>query len=230
MKMVIALLMVAAMTAGAAAWLVHEVRMVTEADSVAVPMESTAPKIEEIRLMSKLVLAELKISFTHTQKLESGTLIGAKVGSVTALFAVRGDVEVATDMGAATYAHVDHQKQVAVLRLPEPAAGRPRVDHERTQVLRFERGGVWTILPGHAPEQKVTSDGFREIQRELERHAIAERATYIGDAKKHAQEELSHFYEALGWKLEVVWGDETFIPPVDADPEPGKTLPPDGDS
>ena len=213
MRSVIALLLVAAMTAGAAAWLVHEVRHVSDATSVEVSAESTVPKIEEVRMMSKLVLAELKISFKYMHKLESGTLIGLKVGSVTALFAVRGDVEVSTDMAAANYEKVDDEKKFAVLRLPEPLPGRPRVDHERTQVLRYERGGTWTILPGHSPEQRVTSDGFRAIQRKLEAHANQERATYITDAKDHASNELKQFYKELGWDVQVAWGDEKIDSP-----------------
>ncbi|MDX1565318.1 MAG: DUF4230 domain-containing protein [Phycisphaeraceae bacterium] len=209
MRSLILLLLVSALAAAAGAWLVREIKRVDERPTVSVAAESTPPRIDEIRQMSDLVVAELKISFIHTEKLESGALIGLKVGAVKAKFAVRGDVVVSTDLSKARYLKVHPQQQRAVLELPVPEPKRPRVDHERTQVIGYEREGAWTFLPSHRPEEKVTSDGLRKIQRILQQHAQDKQQLYIKQAKQQVLKELGRFYKDLGWDLEVVWTDGT---------------------
>ncbi len=209
MRSLILLVLVVALAAASGAWLVREVKNAESSQNTfTVPEESTVPRIDEIRKMSKLVVLDLKISFYHTEKLESGALIGLKVGAVKAKFAVRGDVVVATDLSKARYKDVDEAQRVAVLELAAPQPERPRVNHERTQVL-YEREGVWTLLPSHRPEEKVTSDGLRNIQRLINDHAQKNKHQYIKEAKQHVLNELGRLYKELGWELEVIWDDGT---------------------
>ena len=158
---------------------------------------SKGPTIEEVRELSDLVLLEVPISDIHVSTLEGLT------GGLTMAVAVRGDVQIAADLGRARFEAVDEAGKSVVLVIPKPTAQRPRVDHEKTRVLEIRRTGMWRVLGGGAGEDVLTERAFADAQRVL--GAAANDPKLIAQACGRTERVMRGFFEALGWTVRVQW-------------------------
>ncbi len=124
-------------------------------------------------------------------------------GGISAVLAVKGDVQVGVDLAAGQWQQVDEQSRTAVLRLPEPKASRPRLDHDRSQLFAVKQEGLWLITPGDRMYGLVTDRAWVEAQK-----TVANAATdpqIIEKARRHAERVLLSHFAALGWHVQIRW-------------------------
>jgi hypothetical protein len=160
---------------------------------------SSSPTIESVRKLAKLVALQVSISDVHMTELRGYT------GAIRMVLLVKGEVEIATDLSQARFEAVDTTQHHAVLILPAPTAGSPRLDHERTRIYQIDRTGLWALIPGQAGEAKLTNQCFQEAQSLLVE--ASQDAKLADQARSHCEQVLQGFFEALQWHVEVKWAD-----------------------
>lgn len=154
-------------------------------------------RIEQVRRLGRLVSLEVPISDVQTSSLEGLT------GAVRLVLAVRGDVQIGTDLSQAAWEEMDAEKKSAILVLPKPAPAHPRLDHNRTRILHLDRSGMWRLLPGQAGEQALTNRAMVSAQSLLENAAAT--PELVAQACAHTEKILGEFFQALGWQVVIRW-------------------------
>jgi hypothetical protein len=176
------------------------------------PMTHTpAPElltVEQFREVSELATLRLEVS----DVLESR--VGGFTGGASALVLVRGDVDLSVDLSKAELANLDPRARTATLKLPPPAASRPRVNHAATRVVAVQRTGLWSILPAglataegvaQTPEATIIARVMRDGETRI--GAAAARPEASRRARSSAERVLTERARQLGWTARVVWID-----------------------
>ena len=163
----------------------------------AVPMEMTSPVIGRITELAELVVLRVPVSKVHV-----ATLSGY-VGSVSCVVLIQGELELGTDLQLARFENVDTEARTATLKLSEPKVRRARLDHEQTSVYRIDRGGLWKALPSAEPARMIVNLAMTEAQACVE--VAGEDSQYVDRAKRHTEQVLGQFLQALGWEVKLVW-------------------------
>lgn len=176
---------------------------------------SQALKIEQVRRLGELVTLEVPVSDVQTSALEGFT------GSVSLVLLVRGSVLIGTDLDQAVLDAVDPQQQTAILTLSAPRTTRPRLDHDRTQVYRNDRTGLWRLFPTPGAEAAVYERAMKQAQALLEE--AAGQPELIDRSRQRTSEVLLPFFAALGWQVELRWADQHASDPAAA--QVGKITP-----
>ncbi len=161
------------------------------------PPRSHGPTIEQVRELSSLVTLVAPVSDWYDAALDGYT------GGVRVTVLIHGEAEVATDLAEAAFVEVDSEARRAVLVLPEPEIGRPRIDHDRSRIIDVRHSGLWRMLPGETGEKELTDRSLREAQRRL--LEIVDEANVIARARKRAEHVLGQFFEALDWTVDIRW-------------------------
>jgi len=159
------------------------------------------PTIEQVQKLANLVTLRVPISDVQVSRLEGFT------GGLRVAIAVHGDVEIATDLSTARFEDVDHAQRSAVLVLPRPVTVRPRLDHEKTRVIEYQRSGLWWWVNGQAGEDVLTSRAMTHAQRLLA--ATANREELLAQACEHTQAVIRAFFSAMDWDVAVRWEQPT---------------------
>ena len=165
-----------------------------------VPMEATAPVIGRITELAELVVLRVPVSKVHV-----ATLRGY-VGSASCVVLVHGELELGTDLKLAEFTEVDTEARTATLKLVEPKVRRARLDHSQTSVYRIDRGGLWKALPSAEPARRIVNQAMIEAQDCVE--AAGDDSQYVDRAKRHTEQVLIRFLEALGWEVKLVWATD----------------------
>jgi Protein of unknown function (DUF4230) len=163
----------------------------------AVPMEMTAPVIGKITDLAELVVLRVPVSKVHVTK-QSGY-----VGSVSCVVLVHGELEIGTDMKLAEFTDVNTDARTATLKMSEPKVRRARLDHKQTSVYRIDRGGLWKGVPLAESAIRIVNLALIESQNCIE--DAGDDSQYVGRAKRHTEQVLGQFMQALGWKVMLVW-------------------------
>ena len=170
-----------------------------------------APTIEEVRQLASLVTLDVPISDIHVSRMSGFT------GGLKMAIAVRGDVQIATDLRFARFENVDAQRQRITLVLPNPRPDRPRLDHEETRILEIDRNGLWNLQFGQAGERVLTNRAYAAAQRVL--LEAADRPELIEKARDQAEKVMRGFFGALGWEVAIEW-DDSMMTEAPAAPDP----------
>lgn len=157
----------------------------------------TGPTIEQVQKLANLVTLRVPISDVQVSRLEGFT------GGLRVAIAVHGDVEIATDLSTARFEELDHEARSAVLVLSRPGTVRPRLDHEKTRVIEYQRSGLWWWVNGQAGEDVLTSRAMAHAQRLLAE--TADREELLAQSCEHTQEVVRAFFSAMGWDVSVRW-------------------------
>ena len=180
-------------------WVTYRHYLSEEPAVVVVTHESQGPTIEEVRELSDLVVLDVPISDVHVSTLDGLT------GSMKMVVAVRGDVQIATDLGSARFEDRNEEEKIAIVVVSKPRVQRPRVDHERTRVVEISRSGMWRILGGGAGEDVLTELAFSDAQKVL--GEAAKDPELIAMACGRTERVLRGFFESVGWTVRVQWED-----------------------
>ena len=163
--------------------------------------ESAGAVLERIQRLASLVT--LRIPITDIQV----TTLSGRTGSSSLVLIIRGDVQVITDLQQAEFEDVDPDRRRVTLLLPAPVLDRPRLDWERSQVYRIDRGGLWKVMPGQAGETELINAALRQAQRRL--IDATSRADLIAEAKTLTANHLNLLFASVGWRIEVRWMDNS---------------------
>jgi Protein of unknown function (DUF4230) len=166
-----------------------------------VPVNMTAPVIGKITDLAELVVLRVPISKVHVSTLEG------YVGSVSCVVLVHGELELGTDLKLAEFTQIDTEARTATLKLSEPKVRRARLDHQQTSVYRIDRGGIWKALPSAEPARRIVNQAMTEAQGCVE--ASGEDPQHVDRARRHTEQILSQFLQALGWEVKLVWGEKS---------------------
>ena len=158
---------------------------------------SQAPTIEKVRELSELVTMEVPISDVHISELDGFT------GGVKMAVAVRGEVQITTNLQQAEYEDPDVDARRITLILPKPSVNRPRVDHEQTRIMEIHRSGLWKLYPGQAGERELTNRAYTAAQRVLKQ--AADDPKLLARACGRTEKVLRHFFDAVGWQVVIQW-------------------------
>ncbi len=162
-------------------------------------VQGTGPTEAQVRRLAKLVVLRVQLA-----EVIEGEKAGARLAVV-----VKGDCDLATDLGAARFLSKDPARQVAVIELPPPTPDRPRVDHDRTWVYRLPpRWSVFgTMVELVAkPQEVLLTEAMAAAQQRLE--AVVNGHDYVDQARRHAESVIAGFFrEAFDWTIEVRWSD-----------------------
>ena len=155
--------------------------------------------IEKIQPLSSLVTARVDVADVVE------TTLAGYTGSVKVAILVKGDFLLGTDLSAGRFEAVDHDRHTATLRLPQPAAASPRVDHSRTRVFSVNTNGLWQIVPSDEGRAAVVNRAYADAQRIIAEAAVEPAG--IDRARRQAESVLRAFFEAMGWIVEIRWMD-----------------------
>lgn len=169
---------------------------------------SQALKLEQVRKLGELVTLDVPVSDVQTSTLEGFT------GSVSLVMLVHGSVQVSTDLELAQLTVTDAAQRHAVLTLPAPRTARPRLDHDRTQVYRNDRTGLWRLFPTPGAEAAVYDRAMQQAQRLIE--SAADQPDLIDQARRRTADVLAPFFAALDWQVELRWSDQPAAAPLAA--------------
>ena len=128
------------------------------------------------------------------------------MGSVSCVVLVHGELELGTDLKLAEFTEVDTEARTVTLRLSEPKVRRARLDHEQTSVYRIDRGGLWKALPSAEPARRVVNQAMVEAQACVK--TAGEDSQYVDRARRHTEQVLGQFLQALGWEVKLVWNEK----------------------
>lgn len=179
--------------------------------------ESHALRIEQVRQLGELVTLEVPVSDVQTSTLEGYT------GGLSVVLLVRGSVLVSTNLDQARLEQVDPAGRTATLILPPPRTLRPRLDHERTQVYRSDRSGLWRWFPASGAESAAYDLAMRKAQGLLEE--AARREELLARARQRTSDVLLPFFDALGWRVTLQWAEAVAMAPADGPVEGGGVAP-----
>jgi len=173
---------------------------------------ASVPTVEQVRELASLVTLSVPISDVQLAELDGMT------GGVRLALAVHGDVQIAANLARARFQDIDREQRSATLVLPRPEPQRPRLDHEKTRVLRIERRGLWRFLPGEAGERALTNRAHTAAQRLLT--DAAHQPELIARACRHTERIIRGFFGALDWHIHVQWDDSEWpAPPAALEPD-----------
>lgn len=158
---------------------------------------SVGPTVEQVQKLSKLVSLRVPISDVQVSELRGFT------GGLRLVLAVHGDVEIATDLSAASFEQIDPEKKTALLVLPRPRPMRPRLDHEKTRILELDRNGLWRWVNGEAGEQVLTNRAMAYAQQVL--GEVAAKAEIADQGCRHTETVMREFFGAMGWTVTLQW-------------------------
>ncbi len=161
--------------------------------------QSTALRLEEIQRLAELVVLRVPISDVQTASLAGFT------GSTSVVLIVKGDVVISTDLRQSQLLDVNEQTRTARLLLPQPLAGRPRLDHQGTRVYRVDRTGLWALYPGQAAEGTVIDRAMQQAQGYLQQ--AADQPALINQARDQTQLVLTRFFNAMHWQVTIEFRD-----------------------
>lgn len=171
---------------------------------------STAPTIEKVRKLATLVTLDVPISDVHVSEMAGVT------GGIKLVMAVKGDVQISSDLSEARFEDLDEENRTAILVLPRPIPSRPRLDHEKTRILQLQRNGLWRFLLGEAGESTLTNRALATAQSYL--IEVATREDLRTQACAQTEKVLGEFFGALGWSVVVQWDDGRAAAPVPTPP------------
>jgi len=156
-----------------------------------------ALKIEKVRELAELVVLDVPISDVHVSELEGRT------GGIKMILAVHGDVQITTNLEKAEFDSIDEETKSAILVLPRPEAQRPRVDHNKTRIVEFQRTGMWRFTLGDAGERTLTNRAMASAQKVL--GEAAKREDLVKRACAHTETVMRNFFDAMGWEVVIQW-------------------------
>lgn len=156
-------------------------------------IESTGPKIEDVRRIAKLAILRVQVA----------NVIEGQTRGARAIVAVRGDADISLDLDQIEIAERKDAAKTAVLRLGTPRVDRPRVDHEHTKVFELRETGLAALNPFADPRQDLLEDCMRAAQEQVD--IAVQESEYIEQAKVQAEVLLSSFYRELGWDVRIEW-------------------------
>jgi len=191
--------MVVIAAVGGGAWLTRGWWMPEAPEADPVAEVKSAPKIEQVRKLARLVTLHVPISDAQVHELEGWS------GTVKLTLDVFGEVEIATDLSRARFEEVDRETQRLVLVLPKPTTSRPRLDHERTRVRDVRRTGLWRITGAEEAERVLTNRAMAAAQRTI--HAAAQREDLIVQACQHTEQVMREFFAAMAWQVALQWDE-----------------------
>ena len=155
--------------------------------------EPIAPSITEIQELGDLVV--LRVSVADVLRDD-----GFQYKSVLAF---RGDALVAVDMRAAVPRPTSPESKTLVVELPQPRVISPRVDHEKSEMLKPTKT---TWVPFVGDREALSNQTWAKAQRRVER--VASEKETIDQARDQTEFLLTNMYRLVGWKVEVVWQDD----------------------
>jgi hypothetical protein len=155
---------------------------------------SLGPRVQEIQELSELVALRVQVA---------DVLMAEHSHGAEMALLVRGDCDLTIDLAQAEVLARDETARQAVIRLPQPVAVRPRVDHERTRVFQIRRTGWWTWRD---PREDLYAQGMEQAQQMVAHWGA--RPEQIEQARQHAARVLAAFYRELGWRVAVEWRSE----------------------
>ena len=170
-------------------------------DGPALRTTETGLALEAVRSMATLVTTNVSVSDVRLTELRGYT------GGAKAVLILHGDVSVVTDLSKAALRDVDTVNREAVLCLPQPTLGPPRVDLDRTQLVTVESSGLWSVLPGNQAETAVTGEALRQAQEGIRRIGMQEQ--WARQARRQAGDVLKAFFLPTGWRVRIHWADST---------------------
>jgi len=186
------LLMVASMAVG---WLLGRPTSATSRGSTS--STHTGPTIEQVRELSELVT--IRVDVADVQE----TSVSGQLGGLRVALIVKGDFLLGVDLSHARFDAVDEGTKTAVIVLPAPRATSPRVDHDRTRVVRVSDEGLWTVVPGDAGRGRVIDRAYAEAQQTVA--GVAGDPALADRARRRAEQVLGAFFRVCGWTVRVKW-------------------------
>ena len=155
------------------------------------------PSVKQIQQLSTLVTTRVEIADVQETEVRGYT------GGTRVALLVKGDVLLGVDLAGARFEAVDRTGQSAVLRLPPPTITSPRVDHQRTKVFQVRSDGLWAIVPADLGQSLPVERAYVRAQQSVQQAATDPKLMDV--SRRHAEQVIAAFFEALGWRVQVRW-------------------------
>jgi hypothetical protein len=163
------------------------------------PQTQASPTIEQVRQLSALVTTKVEVADVQETEIKGVT------GGVKAAILVKGDLLLTIDLEQARFESVDTHAKAAVLILPQPKVMSPRLDHEKTRVFGLSESGLWVLVPGDAADVALLNQAYREAQEVVA--GVGHDPKLVQQAKSQAESVLASYFEAIGWRMKILWVD-----------------------
>lgn len=155
------------------------------------------PTIEQVQALSALVTTRVEVADVQETEIRGYT------GEIKGVLLVRGDVLLTVNLSNARFESVDRRHRTAALVLPQPEACSPRLDHRKTRLFAIRDDGLWLLTPGKSAETALVNRAYRQAQRML--GEVGAQPNHVGAARGQAEKVLGCFFEAIGWRVKILW-------------------------
>lgn len=170
-------------------------RLISQPQRPAQTFISTGPTITELQAQGDLV----------TLKVTVGDVLEAKDGTFQGAWLVKGDSLIAVDLRKAKLKSTNEENRQLTIRLPNPRAISPRLDHEKTKTYKLERSTIFAI-PGWGNDGPLRDNAMKEAQRLV--HFACSRSDILEQARSNAVLMIRGMYRMANYEVEVEWMDE----------------------
>jgi hypothetical protein len=170
------------------------------------------PAILSIQQMGHLV--SLKVNYSDVIEFDEPHAIALPLnreiplGGTTVLLVAKGDCTLATDLKAAAYDQVDHDKQTLTIALAAPQPLQARLIHDAKEkggsyFYATSSRGLVALSPGSSNRTKAMNNALTRAQQAVTRTCTA--APNIAAAKKQAEQVLTTLFRQAGWTPAFAW-------------------------
>ena len=170
------------------------------------------PAILAIQQMGHLV--SLKINYSDVIEFDEHYAIALPLnreiplGGTTVLLVAKGDCTLATDLKAAAYDQVDHDKQTLTIALAAPQPLQARLIHDAKEkggsyFYATSSRGLVALSPGSSNRTKAMNNALTRAQQAVTRTCTA--APNIAAAKQQAEQVLTTLFRQAGWTPAFAW-------------------------
>lgn len=147
-------------------------------------------------------------TITHLESL--GELVATRVHISDVLVAndegyrgswlIKGDALLTIDLGQAKIITADPSAQTATIRLPQPRALSPRINHERSKTWSIEKT-AW--LPWKGDSDAMRDKAMAHAQKLVEHAANSE--DNLAPARASAERIIAKVYRMVEWDVTIEW-------------------------
>ena len=170
------------------------------------------PAILAIQQMGHLV--SLKINYSDVIEFDEPHAIALPMnreiplGGTTVLLVAKGDCTLATDLKAAAYDQVDHDKQTLTIALAAPQPLQARLIHDAKEkggsyFYATSSRGLVALSPSSSNRTKAMNNALTRAQQAITRTCTA--APNIAAAKQQAEQVLTTLFRQAGWMPAFAW-------------------------
>lgn len=162
-------------------------------------VNSLGPSVDSIQALSELVTNRVYIS----------DILEASNKDYKGLWAINGDALISYDLTKVEIRENDQELMTATIVMPEPTVISARVDHDRSRLGSIDGKG---FAPMRNPKNraKMMEDAMIEAQQLIQK--AASKPKIIENSKQQARLVIQNLYSKLGWKVTVIWKNDSVIP------------------